>query len=85
MNIALADLRPYKAMTTRDFFPERSGPNSEPKVVHILSEQGLVKYEFYMSDVLTYISFNAASVRAMWKLSLETAPAYVNVGGKTVA
>ena len=67
------------------FFPARSGPNSEPNVVQIFSEQGAVKYSFQMPDILTYRSFNAASVRATRTLSLETTLAYVNVGGTTVA
>ena len=69
---------------TRAFFPARSGPNSEPNWVQIFSEQGMVNYAFWMLDVLTSRSFNAASVREMQTLSRDTILAYVDVGGATV-
>ena len=85
MNESPADLRLYKALKTRDFFPARSVPNSEPNMVHIFSEKVAVKYAFWMSYVLTSRSFNAASMRAIQRLSCETTFAYVNVVGATVA
>ena len=84
MNAAYADLRSYKTLTTRDFFPARSGPNYEPSVIQIFSEQTEFKYAFLMSDILTSRSFNAASVRLTRKISHESTLTCVNVGGETV-
>ena len=79
------DLIPYKALTTRAFFPASSGPNSDPNVVQIFSKQGMVKYVFWMSDVLTSISFNKASMRVIQTHSLKKTLANVNMRGATVA
>ena len=84
MNEAPAYLRPYKALSTRDFFPARSEPNYEANVVQIFSEQGVVRYALWMSDVLTSTPFNSANVIAMRTLSQEKTRAYINVGGAKV-
>ena len=61
-----------------------SAPNSGPNTHHIFSDTGAMRYAFSMSAVLTFKSFRAARVSAIYTDSRDTTLAYVSVFGASV-
>ena len=49
-----------------------SFPNSGPSTVYIFSQLGAITHSFNLSAALTFMSCNAAKVKAMYIFSLVT-------------
>ena len=82
-NAALADFRPYKALTTSNCFPCLF-PNSGPAITHIFYLHGAVRNVFYKSDPMASNPFMAAAVSIILTELQDTTVLYTRVAGDSV-
>ena len=82
-NAALADFRPYKALTTRNCLPCLF-PNSGPAINYIFSSYGDVRNTFYMSAPITSNLFIPAFVIIILTHLRDTTVLYIRDTGHSV-